>query len=145
MNVINSIILELSADVSLKDSLKRQFENCKNRDFKKAMLEFATEYELSEFNIDNSLDMLNKKFEILEIDMFCNTLRQYNSVENIIEILENLSEMLKVKYIQKIKEGTKNKVVYITFGVVIALGNIILLTFYPIIVSISQGFNNIFS
>lgn len=145
MNVVNSIILELSADVSLKDSLKRQFENCKNRDFKKSMLEFATEYELSELNINNSLNALNEKFDVLEIDMFCNALRQYNSVENIIEILENLSEMLKVKYIQKIKEGTKNKVIYITFGVVIALGNIILLTFYPIIVSISQGFNNIFS
>lgn len=145
MNVVNSMSLELSTDVTLKDSLKRQFENCKNRDFKKAMLEFATEYELSEFNIEKSLEALNGKFDVMELDMFCNTLRQYNSIENIIEILENLSEMLKVKYMQKIKEGTKNKVIYITFGVVIALGNIILLTFYPIIISISQGFNNIFS
>lgn len=145
MNVVNSMSLELSTDVTLKDSLKRQFENCKNRDFKKAMLEFATEYELSEFNIEKSLEALNGKFDVMELDMFCNALRQYNSIENIIEILENLSEMLKVKYIQKIKEGTKNKVIYITFGVVIALGNIILLTFYPIIISIGQGFNNIFS
>ena len=145
MNVVNSINLELSADVTLKDSLKRQFENCKNCDFRKAILEFATEYELSELNIDKALNTLNNKFDILEIDMFCKALSQYNSVENIIEILENLSEMLKVKYIQKIKEGTKNKVIYITFGVVIALGNIIMLTFYPIIISITQGFNNIFS
>ncbi len=145
MNVVNSISLELSADVTLKESLKRQYENCKNKDFKKAMLEFSTLYELSELNICKALEVLKNKFDILELNIFCNALEQYNSIENIIEILENLSEMLKVKYIEKIKDGTKTKVLYITFGVIVALGNIIMLTFYPILVSIGQGFNSIFS
>ena len=102
-------------------------------------------YELSELNIDIALDELKNKFDILEINMFCNSLKEYNKVGDIIEILKNLSNMLKVKYIEKIKEATRVKVLYITFGVIVALGNIVLLTFYPLFTSIGQGFNTIFN
>lgn len=145
LNVSNSISLQLSANISLKDSLKKQFEICKNKDFRKAMLEFAAKYELSELNFDKPIKELKNKFDILEVNMFCNTLMEYNKVENIIEILENLSEILKVKYIAKLQDATKNKILYITFGVVLALGNIILITFYPLFISIGQGFNTIFN
>ena len=144
LNVVNSISLQLSAHLTLKDSLKKQFENCKNKDFKNAILEFSMKYELSEFNIDVALDELKSKFDILEINMFCNSLKEYNKVGDIIEILENLSNVLKIKYIEKIRETTRTKVLYITFGVIVALGNIILLTFYPLFTSIGQGFNTIF-
>lgn len=145
LNVIDSISLQLSAEVTLKDSLRRQFENCKNKDFKKAILEFSTQYELSELNIVESLEKLKNKFDILEINMFCNSLNEYNKVGNITEILESLSETLNEKYIEKIKDATRAKVIYITLGVIVALGNIILLTFYPLFVSIGQGFNSIFN
>lgn len=145
LNVINSICLQLSAHLTLKDSLKRQFENCKNKDFKKAILEFSMKYELSELNIDEALDELKNKFDILEINMFCNSLKEYNKIGDVIEILNNLSEILRIKYINKVRETTRTKVLYITFGVIIALGNIILLTFYPLFISIGQGFNTIFS
>lgn len=144
LNVINSICLQVSAHVSLKDSLKKQYENCKNKDFKKAMIEFSTSYELSELNIDFAIHKLNNKFEILELDMFCNALSEYNKTGNIIEVLENLSESLGNKQIEKLKQITRNKVIYITAGVIIALTNIVLLTFYPLFVSVGQGFNNIF-
>ena len=122
LNVSNSISLQLSANITLKDSLKKQFEICKNKDFRKAMLEFTTKYELSELNVGTAIKELQNKFEILELNMFCNTLMEYNKVENIIEILENLSEILKIKYIEKLKHGTKIKILYITFGVILALG-----------------------
>lgn len=115
LNVVDSISLQLSADVSLKDSLKNQFENCKNKDFKKALIIFKTKYELSELNIDEALKDLKSKFDILEIDMFCSALSEYNKTGNIIEILENLSELLKRKYISLLKEKTTTKIVYITF------------------------------
>ena len=144
LSIINSICLQLSAHVSLKDSLKRQYENCKNKDFKKAIIEFSTRYELSELNIDFAIQNLNNKFEILELDLFCNALSEYNKTGNIVEVLENLSESLKNRQIEKLKQITRNKVIYITFGVVLALTNIILLTFYPLFISVGQGFNNIF-
>lgn len=144
LNVINSICLQLAAHVSLKDSLKKQYENCENKDFKKAIIEFSTSYELSELNIDYAIHRLNSKFDILELDMFCNALSEYNKSGNIIEVLENLSESLAVKHIEKLKQGTRNKIIYITFGVILALTNIILLTFYPLFVSVGEGFNNIF-
>lgn len=145
LNVVDSISLQLSAEVTLKDSLRRQFENCKNKDFKKAILEFSTQYELSELNINESLNELKNKFDILELNMFCNSLKEYNKVGDVIEILDNLSETLKVRYMEKVKDATRTKVLYITFGVIIALGNIILLTFYPLFISIGQGFSTIFN
>ena len=145
LNVVNSIVLQMSAEVSLRDSIKYQYRNCKNEDFKKAILEFSTQYEFSELNIEKSLKELKNKFEILELNMFCNSLKEYNKVGNIVDILENLSVNLKVKYMDKIKEETRSKILYITFGVITALGNIILITFYPLFVSIGQGFNNIFN
>lgn len=143
-NVTNSICLQLSAHVSLKDSLKTQYENCKNKDFKKAMIEFSTCYELSELNIDLAIYNLKQKFEILELDMFCNVLSEYNRSGNIIEVLENLADSLSAKQIDKLKEITRSKIVYITFGVIIALTNIILITFYPLFISVGKGFQNIF-
>ena len=145
LNVTNSISLQLSANIPLKDSLKRQFEICKNKDFKKAMLEFSTNYELSELSIEKSLKILQDKFDITEINMFCNALSEYNKVGDITEVLENLTEILKTKYIEKLKETTKKKIVYITLGVIIALCNIVLIIFYPLFISIGQGFSTIFS
>ncbi len=145
LNVTNSISLQLSANIPLKDSLKKQFEICKNKDFKKAMLEFSTNYELSELSIEKSLKILQDKFDITEINMFCNALSEYNKVGDITEVLENLTEILKTKYIEKLKETTKKKIAYITLGVIIALCNIVLIIFYPLFISIGQGFSTIFS
>ena len=144
LNIINSICLQLAAHVSLKDSLKKQYENCENKDFRKAIIQFSTTYELSELNIDYAITKLNDRFDILELDMFCNALSEYNKSGNVIEILENLAENLGTKHIEKLKQGTRNKIIYITFGVILALTNIILLTFYPLFISVGEGFNNIF-
>lgn len=144
LNVVNSISLQLSAHITLKDSLKRQFEICKNKDFKRAMLAFSTKYELSELSVEKAVQELKSKFDITEINMFCNALKEYNKVENIKEVLDNLSEMLRKKYMEKLKRTTREKVLYITCGVIVALGNIIMIIFYPMFISIGQGFNTIF-
>ena len=143
-NVVNSICLQLSAHVSMKDSLKYQFENCKNNDLKKALIEFSTCYELSELNINEATRSLEDKFDILEINMFCNALNEDNQTGNVIEVLENLADSLCEKRVAKIKSDTRTKILYITFGVIIALINIILLIFYPLFISLSTNFNNIF-
>ncbi len=143
-DVVNSVSLQLSSHMSLKDSLKYQYENCKNKDFKKALIELSTSYELSEYNIDFATNALRDKFEILEIDMFCNALQEYNQTSSITEILDNLSSILEEKQIEKHKDDTRSKIIYITIGVIIALINIIFLIFYPLFISLGQGFNSIF-
>lgn len=144
LSITDSLSLQLSSYVPLKDALKNQYENCKNKDFRKSIMMFATKYELSELNITSALNDLKSRFNILEVDMFCNTIEQYNKVGNIIELLENLSSTLRIKYMDKLKEKTRMKVIYITFGVIIALTNIILITFYPMFISIGNNFNGIF-
>ena len=144
LNVINSITLQLSANMTLKDTLKYQYQNCLNKDMKKAMIEFSTCYELSELNIDTAILTLKNRFDLLELDMFCNALSEYNKTGSIVEILDNLAQSLDDKKIEIVKENTRNRIIYITFGVIIALTNIILLIFYPLFISIGEGFNNIF-
>lgn len=144
LSITNSLSLQLASYVPLKDALKNQYENCKNKDFRKSIMMFATKYELSELNITSALNDLKSRFNILEVDMFCNTIEQYNKVVNIIELLENLSDTLRIKYMDKLKEKTRMKVIYITFGVIVALTNIILITFYPMFISIGNNFNGIF-
>lgn len=142
--VIQSICLQLVAQIPLKDSLKKQYENCKNKDFKKAMISFSTCYELSELNIDLAIQNLNSQFDILELNLFCNALREYHKSGSIIEVLENLAENLQEKQLESLKADTRNKVVYITCGVIVALTNIVLLTLYPLFISVGEGFQNIF-
>ena len=143
-SVVNSVCLQLSSHMTLKDSLKYQYKNCKNKDFKKAMIEFSTCYELSGLNIDTAVKTLNDKFDILEVQMFCNAMSEYNQTGNIIDILDNLSVTLGEKQIDRLKDNTRQKILYITLGVIIALGNIIMLVFFPLFISLEQGFNNIF-
>lgn len=142
--VTNSLCLQLSAQVSLQDSLSTQYEQCQNADFRKAMMEFATYYELSEFNMELAIRTLKQKFDLLELDLFGNALCEYHRSGHVLEILENLAETLKEKQMEQVKQITRNKVLYITLGVMVALGNIILLTFYPLFVSVGQGFQQIF-
>lgn len=144
LSVTNSIALELSSYVPLNESLKYQYQNCKNKDFRNAIMMFATNYQLSELNVEQAINDLNNRFDILEVDMFCNTMRQYLKIGNIVELLENLSGVLRYKYMDKLKEKTREKVLYITFGVILALTNIILITFYPLFISIGNNFNQIF-
>lgn len=144
LRVINSINLQVSSGVSLKQAFKKQYENCKNRDLKKAMIEFSTRYELSELNIIEASKKLSDSFDILELKMFCNVLETYNEKTQIEEELENLTEMLNVRKIEKIKRNTLSRIVYITFGVITALANIILITFYPLFIDIGQGFSSVF-
>lgn len=143
-SVVDSICMQLSSHMTLKDSIKFQYKNCKNKDFKKAIIEFSTRYELSELNIDYAVKGLREKFDILEIEMFCNALSEYNHTGNITEILENLSSTLAEKQIERYKDNTRSKIIYITIGVIIALLNIVLLVFYPLFISLGNGFNNIF-
>ncbi len=143
-NVTNSICMQLSSHLSLKDALKFQYENCSNKDFKKAIIEFSTCYELSELNIEEAIKSLKQKFDILEVQVFCNSLSEYNETGNIVEILDNLSQTLGEKQLDKLKENTRTKIIYITIGVIIALTNIILLIFYPLFMELGQEFNNIF-
>ena len=144
MHVTSSICLQLSAGVSLKSSLKKQYENCKNKDMRKSFLEFSTKYELSELNIVESTKVLSDKYDILEMNMFCRALETYNETTRIEDVLDNLYQMLKKRNVERIKQNTLTKVLYITFGVVTALGNIILIIFYPLFLNIGQGFNSVF-
>ena len=100
---------------------------------------------LSELDIDEAIKELKERFDIPEVEMFCHSLKEYNHIGNMIEVLDNLSETVQEKYLQKIRDATRNKILYMTFGVIIALGNIIMITFYPIFISLGKGFSTIFN
>ena len=144
LNVVDSLYLQMSANVTLKDSLRGLHEVCKDKDLKHALIVLAGKYQLSKFNIEHAAEEFKKNFDILEIDMFAAALKQQISQGSSLEVLGNLSDILRDGYIDRLNLNTKGKVLLITLGVVIILVNIILLTFFPIFVDISSNMREIF-
>lgn len=144
LNAVDGLRLQMSAHVSLRDALRGLHEVCRNRDLKKALITLAARYELTEYNIDEAVHEFKESFEILEADMFAAALKQQVESGASIEVLNNLSEILKEGYLDKLNLHTKVKILYIMFGVSVILFNLILLTFFPIFVDVSENMKEIF-
>lgn len=144
LNVVDCIYLQLSAHVNLKNVLKGIGGVCRNKDLKNALNTLSTRYELFEYNIEDSVSEFQQKFDILEIDMFSNAIKQQSSNNSILEILNNLSNILKLRYLDKLNSDTKTKVILITLGVTIILFNIVVLITFPIFIDVSKNLHQIF-
>ncbi len=144
LNIIDNIYLQLSSNISMDKILKTASQNSKNTVLKQAFISMSNVYEYTGYNIYLATNELKNKFDVMEIEMFCNCLIEQIILGENLSIIENLSNILRQKYLDKIKTNTKKKIVLITLGIGITLINISLLVFYPIFNSFSEGFKNIF-
>ena len=143
--VVDCLYLQMSAHVTLKDALRGLNAVCKHPDLKKALLKLSTKYELTEFNIEEASDEFKESFNIIEIDMLSVALKQQIKLGSSVEVLNNLSGILKDSYLNKLNLTTKLKILYITLGVVVILINLIALTFFPIFIGIGENMRQIFN
>ncbi len=144
LNVVEALYLQMSAYVSLKEALRGLHEVCRNKDLKKALIRLSATYELSEMNIERAANQLKESFDLLEIDMFAAALQQQIVMGSSLEVLNNLSRILKENYLDKLNIKTKVKIIYITLGVTLVLVNIMALTFYPIFINVGETMKEIF-
>jgi len=144
LNIIDTIYLQMASNIAIDKILKNAAKNCKNKLLKKSFINMSNVYEYTGYNIHMAIKEINEKINLPEIEMFCNGLVEQITLGENLMIFENLSNILTEKYLEKIKQNTKNKVLLITGGIAITLINISLIVFYPILNSFKSGFNNIF-
>lgn len=144
LNVVDNIYLQLSSNIKTDKILKNIYKDCKNKNLRKSFVSLSNTYEYTGYNMQDAVKNIKYKFDIVEIEMLCNSLVEEVVLgENLISF-ENLSNILREKYIDNLKKNTSKKVVLITIGIAITLINISLLVFYPILQSFNESFNSIF-
>lgn len=143
-NIVDTVYLQITSNINIREILKKLPELCNTKVFKNALVSMSNVYEYTGFNMQTAVLELKKRFEITEVDMFCNALVEQTMLGDNILLFENLSNLLSQKSLERIKINTKKKVVLITVGIAITLLNITILVFYPIMNSFSQSFSNIF-
>ena len=143
-NIVDTVYLQITSNINIREILKKLPEICKTKVLKNALISMSNVYEYTGFNMQTAVMELKKRFEITEVDMFCNALVEQTMLGDNVLLFENLSNSLSKKSLDRIKMNTKKKVVLITVGIAITLLNITLLVFYPIMNSFSQSFSNIF-
>ena len=144
LNIIDNIYLQMSSNIAIDKILKSAALNCKNEILRKSFINMSNVYEYTGYNIHMAIREIREKINLVEIDMFCNGLIEQITLGENLMVFENLSNILTEKYLEKVKQNTKNKVLLITGGIGITLLNISLIVFYPILNSFKSGFNDIF-
>lgn len=144
LNVVDNIYLQISSNIKTDKILKNIYKDCKNRNLKKSFVSLSNTYEYTGYNMQDAVKKIKYKFDIVEIEMLCNSLVEQVILGDNLTSFENLSNILREKYIDNLKKSTSKKVVLITIGIAITLINISLIVFYPILQSFNEGFNSIF-
>lgn len=144
-NIVECLKLQLSSGIALKEALREIAVLCIDNDFRGAIQEMSLRYELSEYNINFAVMGLKKDYPYKEIELFASSLE--GQVHNLggHDNFNNLSELLKERYLSNIEDNTNLKVFFIVISVIIILINLAILGSFPIIVEIMQNFEQIFS
>lgn len=144
-NIVQSLILSLSAGLSLYNALKISINSIKYPRLKKEYTKFVDNYMLYNFNINKSIQEFSSKFDSYEFNMFLSILVQSQNQNSIIEVLENFNSNLELSYFKYLKLNSTKKMLMIIFSTIIILVNTILIVMYPMINQIGENLNVIFS
>lgn len=144
-NIVECLRLQLSSGIALKEAMREIAELCVDDNFRGAIQEMSLRYELSEYNINFAVMGLKKDYPYKEIELFASSLE--GQLHNLggYDNFNNLSELLKERYLSNIEDNTNLKVFFIVISVIIILVNLAILGSFPIIVEIMQNFEQIFS
>ena len=144
-NVNSNLILCLNASIPLKDALKYV---CTYIEYKRVELyfkKFSEDYEKYKFNIKKASLILLSKFSSLELRDFVDVLVQNENNGNIVEALEQYSEMLDIAYSKYVKSQSDKRLIYVVMGTILMLFNIMAIILYPIAIQVFESLQIIFS
>lgn len=143
-NIVQSLILSLSANMSFYESLKLSINNIENKRFKLEYGNFINEYILYNFNIIKALNEFEKKFDCYEFNMFLSILVQGEKEGELLENLENFSESLDLVYFRYLKYKSTQRIIFVSIATVISVLNSFFIVMYPIVIQITQNLSEIF-
>ncbi len=143
-NIVYSLILSLSANMSLYNSMKISINSIRYKRFAKEYEVFVNNYKMYNFNIQKAVEEFKLKFNSYEFNMFISILIECEKQGNILENLEVFSETLEVMSFKFQKLKSANRVVFVSFSTVISMINIFIIVMYPIFTQISSNLIKIF-
>lgn len=144
LNVTDCLRVQLSSGISLEIALKNLPELCKNKEFSDLLTNLYLEYELDKFTIGSYGKELERRFNYSEIKMFVSAVKQQNQYTSMIELIDNLINILRERYIEFLEDATKSKMAIMTLGVFVIVINIALLGVYPVLVESFNAINMMF-
>ena len=144
-NITNAINISLSASLSLEDAIKSSINVITHKRLKNAYEDFIRNYRISGYNIKKSINLLKDKFRYYEMELFTSTLINSEREGNIIQGLEKYSIILDISYSKYLAKENSKRLLYLTFGTVISLINIIIIVMYPMFIEVWSNLQTIFS
>ncbi len=143
-NIVNSLILSLSANVPFHESLKISINSIRYIRFKEEYKKFVDNYIVYNFDMIKAVEDFQNKFNSYEFKMFLSILIDCEKDGNLLENLEIFSQTLDIIYFKYLKSKSAKRIIYVSLATVVSLINILFLVMYPIIVSITSNMENIF-
>lgn len=143
-NIVQSIILSLSANMTIYDSLKSSINSIGYNRLKKEYSKFVEDYMMYNFNIFKATAIFSNKFNSYEFYTFLSLLTQGEKEGNMVEILETFYDSLQLSYIRNLKYKSSTRTIMIIISTIIILINSFVIVLYPIIIEISSSFTQMF-
>lgn len=143
-NITNAIMISLSASVPFEEAINNAISVIKNKRLRKNYEIFASNYRLSGYNLQKSINQLLEKFDYYEVDLFASTLINSEKEGNVMQALIKYNVILDISYSKYLSKENSKRLMYLTSGTVISLFNIIVIVMYPIFVEVSTNLQMIF-
>jgi len=143
-NIVQNIILSLSAKMTLYDSLKSSVNSISYNRLKKEYSKFVENYIMYNFNILKAISIFSDKFNSYEFYMFLSLLAQGEKEGNMIEILDTFYDSLQLTYLKNLKYKSSKRSIMIVLSTIVVLINSFVIVLYPIIIEISSSFAEMF-
>ncbi len=136
-NIVQNIILSLSANMSLYDSLLSSINIIKYKRFKVEFMSFINKYKMYNYSILDAVNYFENKFDTYEFNMFLSILIECEKDGNYVNLLENFSKTLEVRYFKVLNVQYIKNLSVMLFSIIISLIDSFLIVGYPIFSEIS--------
>ena len=144
-NITNNLILYLSSYTSLKDSLNLIKPTIKNKRLYLAYDMFLKEYNMNGYKLSLPSRNLESKFESYELSLFLTSIIQGDKEGNVLDAVLKYKETLEFNYFKYLKKKASTRLLYVTFGTILSLINIVLVVMYPILMQVMDSLQIVFS
>lgn len=144
-NIVNTMIISLSASLTLEDAIKSSLVAIDYKRLKKEFETFISNYRTYGYNMKRAINIFKEKFGYYEIDLFASTLLNSENDGNIMQSLEKYNMVLDISYSKYLAKENSKRLLYLTFGTVLSLVNIIIIVMYPMFIEVAENLQVIFS
>ena len=143
-NIVNSIIISLSASLTLEEALKSSISTIDYKRLKKEFEIFVLNYRAYGYNMKRAINDLKQKFGYYEMELFISTLLNSEGDGNIMQSLDKFNMVLDISYSKYLAKENSKRLLYLTLGTILSLLNIIIIVMYPIFMEVSNNLQVIF-